>query len=173
MSLSNYEDKIKPTEYIGDFITRFRCLYPTHKIVQTSGVFDIIHPGHIAYLQYAKTLGGLHVLTINGERRTQELKGDVYMPLGHRLTVLAAFECVDIITWFEEDTPTEIIEKIKPDLFVKGTEYGDRPIPERETVEKYGELVIVPEEFHLAVTSSDIKERIYAKKDIEAMKGDE
>ena len=97
------------------------------KIVATNGCFDILHPGHIRYLQQAKTLGERLVVLVNSDASVQRLKGPQrpVNPLAHRMEMLAALECVDWVVEFEEDTPQAVIEQLLPDILVKGGDYTD------------------------------------------------
>ena len=97
------------------------------KLVATNGCFDILHPGHIRYLQQAKTLGDRLVVLVNSDASVQRLKGPErpVNPLAHRMEMLAALECVDWVIPFEEDTPRETIAQIIPDILVKGGDYTD------------------------------------------------
>ena len=95
------------------------------KIVLTNGCFDILHPGHIHYLQQAKTLGDRLIVLVNSDASVRRLKGSgrPINALDHRLAMLAALECVDWVLAFEEDTPREMICRILPDVLVKGGDY--------------------------------------------------
>lgn len=97
------------------------------KIVATNGCFDILHPGHIRYLQQAKTLGDRLVVLVNSDASVQRLKGPQrpVNALAHRMEMLAALECVDWVVAFEEDTPQNVIEQLLPDILVKGGDYTD------------------------------------------------
>ena len=97
------------------------------KIVATNGCFDILHPGHVRYLQQAKTLGDRLVVLVNSDASVQRLKGPQrpVNKLDHRMEMLAALECVDWLVEFEEDTPKEVIDQLLPDILVKGGDYTD------------------------------------------------
>lgn len=95
-------------------------------IVLTNGCFDLLHPGHVHYLQKARGLGDRLVVLVNSDASIQRLKGKdrpIY-PLRHRLEMLAALECVDWVVSFDEDTPREAIRCILPDILVKGGDYS-------------------------------------------------
>ena len=97
------------------------------KIVFTNGCFDILHVGHIKYLQEARSLGDYLVLALNSDSSVKALKGSE-RPLQNendRAEILAALECVSFVTLFSEPTPLEIIKVVKPDILVKG---GDWPV---------------------------------------------
>lgn len=104
------------------------------KIVFTNGCFDIIHRGHVEYLQKAKELGDLLILGLNSDLSVKRLKGE-NRPINKekdRAIVLAALECIDYITIFEEDTPLELIKIVKPDILAKGGDYKIENIAGRE-----------------------------------------
>jgi len=97
------------------------------KIVLTNGCFDILHPGHVHYLQQAKELGNRLVVLVNSDASVRRLKGSdrPVNPLSHRMAMLAALECVDWVLAFDEDTPSEAICQLLPDVLVKGGDYAD------------------------------------------------
>ncbi len=97
------------------------------KVVATNGCFDILHPGHVRYLQEAKKLGDRLVVLVNSDASVQRLKGPErpVNPLAHRMEMLAALECVDWVAAFEEDTPQAAIDQLLPDILVKGGDYTD------------------------------------------------
>ena len=97
------------------------------KIVLTNGCFDILHPGHVHYLQQAKALGDRLVVLVNSDESVRRLKGPSrpVNPLAHRMAMLAALECVDWVAAFDEDTPRAAICRLLPDVLVKGGDYAD------------------------------------------------
>lgn len=104
------------------------------KIVFTNGCFDILHRGHVEYLQKAKELGDLLVLGLNSDSSVKRLKGES-RPINNekdRAIILSALECVDYIIIFEEDTPLELIKNLKPDILVKGGDYKIENVVGRE-----------------------------------------
>jgi D-beta-D-heptose 7-phosphate kinase / D-beta-D-heptose 1-phosphate adenosyltransferase len=111
-----------------------------HKIVFTNGCFDILHRGHIAYLNRAKALGDVLILGINSDQSIQRLKGPErpINTLEDRAQVLAALSCVDHIVPFDSDTPHDLIRRIKPDVFVKGGDYTRETLPEAALVDELG-----------------------------------
>jgi len=115
------------------------------KIVFTNGCFDILHAGHVRYLQQARKLGDLLIVGVNTDASVQRLKGSG-RPLtlqDQRAEILAALSCVDYVTLFDEDTPKELIEAISPDILVKGGDYLPEGIVGKEHVEKIGGKVLV------------------------------
>ena len=104
------------------------------KIVFTNGCFDILHRGHVEYLQKAKGLGDLLVLGLNSDSSVKRLKGES-RPINNekdRAIILSALECVDYIIIFDEDTPLELIKNLKPDILVKGGDYKIENVVGRE-----------------------------------------
>jgi rfaE bifunctional protein nucleotidyltransferase chain/domain len=97
-------------------------------VVFTNGCFDLLHRGHVTYLAQARALGASLVVALNSDASVRRLgKGDdrPVNPLTDRMAVMAALECVDLVTWFDADTPLELIEAIGPQVLVKG---GDWPV---------------------------------------------
>ena len=95
------------------------------QVVFTNGCFDILHKGHVTYLEEARNLGDLLIVGVNSDDSVRRLKGPE-RPLNStqdRLEVLASLESVDYVTWFEEDTPIELIQKIRPDCLAKGGDW--------------------------------------------------
>jgi len=115
-----------------------------HRIVFTNGVFDLLHAGHVQYLREARALGTYLVVALNTDGSTKKIKGELrpLIPLDHRAEVLAAMEMVDCVTWFEEDTPDEIIRMVKPEVLVKGGDWPLEQIAGREFVEARGGKVM-------------------------------
>lgn len=110
------------------------------RVVFTNGCFDILHHGHITYLNRAKSLGDVLVVGLNSDASVQRLKGPKrpINPEQDRAAVLAALGCVDLVVLFEEDTPARLIEVIRPDLFVKGGDYTIDTLPEAPLVHALG-----------------------------------
>ncbi len=117
------------------------------RIVFTNGCFDLLHVGHMRYLQQARALGDLLVLGVNDDDSVRRLKGDKrpLIPHAERASVLSALACVDYVTVFSEDTPLELIECVRPDVLVKGGDYTPETVVGRDEVEAYGgEVALVP-----------------------------
>jgi D-beta-D-heptose 7-phosphate kinase/D-beta-D-heptose 1-phosphate adenosyltransferase len=109
-------------------------------IVFTNGVFDLLHAGHLDLLQEAAAQGDLLLVAVNGDASVKRLKGPerpIY-PEGERAEVLSALKWVDAVTIFEEDTPLETIRLVRPDVLVKGAEYGAGAIVGEEDVVEWG-----------------------------------
>lgn len=117
-------------------------------IVFTNGCFDIIHAGHVRYLAEAKKLGECLIVGLNSDRSVQELKGPT-RPVNHqedRAEVIAALAVVDYVVIFDERTAENLIDEVKPDIYVKGGDYCIEEIPEAKIVAANGgETVLVPE----------------------------
>ena len=96
------------------------------KVVFTNGCFDILHPGHVAYMKQAKALGDRLIVAVNTDASVKRLKGDKrpINDLTHRMAVLEGVGAIDWVTWFDEDTPKEVIEALSPDVLVKGGDYS-------------------------------------------------
>jgi len=110
------------------------------RVVFTNGCFDLLHIGHISLLREAAQLGDVLVLAINSDDSVHRLKGDgrPLMPQAERAAILAALDCVDAVTVFEEDTPLETLEQVRPDILVKGQDYRLHEVVGRELVESAG-----------------------------------
>jgi D-beta-D-heptose 7-phosphate kinase/D-beta-D-heptose 1-phosphate adenosyltransferase len=114
-------------------------------IVFTNGCFDVIHRGHIEFLKFCKSQGDKVVLGLNSDSSVRMIKGP-QRPINNqddRAAVLAALETVDYITFFDEPDPLRLIEKIKPDVLVKGQDWADKGVVGRELVESYGGKVVL------------------------------
>lgn len=114
------------------------------KVVFTNGVFDLLHPGHVRYLQQARALGDLLVIGINTDASVRRNKGPErpITPEVERAEVLAALDCVDAVTTFGEDTPFDIISEVQPDILVKGADWAHDAIVGRDIVEARGGEVV-------------------------------
>lgn len=114
-------------------------------IVTTNGCFDLLHVGHIRYLQAAREMGDLLIVAVNSDDSVRRLKGPrrPIVPQDERAEMLAALECVDYVTIFSEDTPIQLLEQIRPHVHVKGGNYRIEEIGERHVVEAGGGRVVV------------------------------
>jgi rfaE bifunctional protein nucleotidyltransferase chain/domain len=110
------------------------------RIILTNGCFDLLHVGHVRYLQGAKLLGGKVVVAINSDRSTRELKGDgrPLMPAEERAEIVAAMSAVDAVVIFEEPDVRGLIRELRPNVQAKGTDYTPENVPERDEVLAYG-----------------------------------
>jgi rfaE bifunctional protein nucleotidyltransferase chain/domain len=131
------------------------------KIVFTNGCFDILHPGHLSYLQKARALGDVLIVGINSDRSVKELKGNLrpIFDQEERCELLSGLESVSFITIFDESTPRDLIKVILPDVLVKGGDWRLEQIVGREEVEASGGRVVsVP--YEEGYSSSAIIQRI-------------
>ncbi len=131
------------------------------KLVFTNGVFDLLHVGHVRYLQQARELGDALVVAINSDRSVRELKGAArpLMSQNDRAEILAALQCVDYVTIFDDVSPRTLIAALLPDVLVKGGDYTLDQIHGREEVEAAGGCVIsLP--FVEGASTSKLVERI-------------
>lgn len=110
------------------------------RIVFTNGCFDVLHRGHTAYLNQAKRLGDVLIVALNDDASVARLKGPTrpINPAADRVSVLAALSCVDYVTTFDADTPSALLELLKPEIYVKGGDYSPDMLPETPVVEAYG-----------------------------------
>lgn len=110
------------------------------RIVFTNGVFDLIHVGHVEYLSKAKALGDILVVGVNRDKSVRRLKGlgRPLQPERDRAKIVAAFQAVDYVVLFSEDTPEKLIKQIKPDILVKGADYKVSEIVGADFVKSYG-----------------------------------
>jgi D-beta-D-heptose 7-phosphate kinase/D-beta-D-heptose 1-phosphate adenosyltransferase len=126
---------------LGELADRIAALRRIGKrIVFTNGCFDILHRGHVTYLNRAKALGDVLVVGVNGDAGVRRLKGPdrPVNSLEDRMGVLEGLSCVDHVVAFDEDTPAGLIERIGPDVFVKGGDYRREELPEASLVESLG-----------------------------------
>jgi len=113
-------------------------------VVFTNGVFDLLHPGHVRYLQDARRLGDALIVGVNSDRSVRASKGPdrPINPEGERAEVLSSLGCVDLAVIFDEDTPHALISRVQPDVLVKGADWGADSIVGRDVVEARGGRVV-------------------------------
>ena len=135
------DQKIKTLDEIIRLRSHFREV--GKKLVFTNGCFDILHVGHVRYLNHARSLGDILVVGINSDRSVREIKGESrpIVPEEERAEILAALTCVDFVFIFDDPTPKQIIEAIVPDVLVKGADWDITAIVGRDTVENAGGIV--------------------------------
>ena len=114
-------------------------------VVMTNGCFDILHPGHIAYLEEARRLGDRLIVAVNDDESVRRLKGKErpINPLDHRMAILAALQCVDWVVPFSEDTPERLICRVLPDYLVKGGDYRPEEVAGHQCVTEHGGRVVI------------------------------
>ena len=135
----NLADKLSPR---AEACARATAL--PQPVVFTNGVFDVLHRGHVQYLEQARALGGSLVVALNTDASAKRLGKGPDRPLNNeadRAAVIAALASVSLVTWFEEDTPLELIAELKPDVLVKGGDYDMAKLAETRVVEAYGGIV--------------------------------
>jgi D-beta-D-heptose 7-phosphate kinase / D-beta-D-heptose 1-phosphate adenosyltransferase len=113
-------------------------------VVATGGCFDLLHAGHVSLLQAARSLGDCLIVCLNADASVRRLKGDG-RPLNHeadRVAVLSALDCVDAVAVFGEDTPCAALDRIRPDVWVKGGDYHARELPEAALLENWGGVAV-------------------------------
>lgn len=114
-------------------------------VILTNGCFDVLHAGHIRYLEGARALGDVLIVAINSDRQVAALKGAGRPVLqeGDRAELISALEAVDLVTIFDEPTVTELLLALKPDVHAKGTDYTEETVPERDVVRSFGGRVAI------------------------------
>ncbi len=132
------KNKILPRNELVELVRAFQ--EEGKKIVFTNGCFDLLHVGHIRYLEEAKELGDILIVGINSDSSVKKLKGEgrPVVPELERAEILASLGCVDFVTIFEEDSPEPLLLLLQPDWHVKGGDYKASELPEAKTVTSYG-----------------------------------
>ena len=115
------------------------------KIVFANGCFDVLHVGHVRYLEAAKALGDLLIVGINSDQQTRRLKGAgrPLLPQEQRAEIISSIEAVDFVTIFKEPTVEQLLLALKPDIHAKGTDYTEDSVPERDVVRSFGGRVAI------------------------------
>ena len=130
-------------------------------VVFTNGVFDLLHAGHVAYLEHARTLGDALIVAVNSDESTRRLKGPSrpFVPFEDRKAVIAGLRCVDAVVGFDELTPEGVLDRLRPDIHVKSAQYRIEDLPEREVIQNFGgRIVLAP---HMAGKSTtDLAARV-------------
>jgi len=137
-SLKNIESKILNFEYLQRRLSVWR--FKEKKIVFTNGCFDVLHLGHIEFLAKARDLGGVLVIGLNSDDSVHQIKGP-HRPLNNehaRAMTLASLSFVDAVVMFDEETPSELIKLVHPDILVKGKDYKEHEIAGNDFVRSYG-----------------------------------
>ncbi len=136
--MSSYASKLIPAKDVLILSNKLRR--QKKKIVFTNGVFDIIHMGHVRYLSKARDLGDILIIGLNTDKSVHKIKGPErpINPQNDRAGVLSALSFVDYVVYFGEDTPAKLIERVRPDVLVKGADYKIREIVGSDFVKSYG-----------------------------------
>ena len=134
------------------------------RVVLANGCFDVLHVGHVRYLTDARTLGDVLVVALNDDASVGQLKGPgrPILNVTERIALLSALACVDYIVTFGELDVSRVIDVLRPDVHVKGTDYTEDTVPEREEVRRYGGEVRIagdPKDHSTKDTLSRILER--------------
>ena len=132
------KEKIMSAIVSADWVKKQRDQHQT--VVMTNGCFDILHRGHVDYLEYARSLGSLLIVAVNSDDSVRLAKGTTrpINPLEDRLSVLAGLESVSCLVPFAEATPVDLVATLRPDIYVKGGDYRFDQLPEAAIVLGYG-----------------------------------
>lgn len=143
ISFRAVEKKLKRRSELAEAVKKARAEGKT--VVFTNGCFDILHVGHVRYLQDARALGDLLVVGVNTDDSVRRLKGPTRPVVSEweRAEILAALQCVDYVSLFNEDTPVELITAIRPSIHVKGGDYKVEDLPEAEAVIAGGGKIVI------------------------------
>jgi D-beta-D-heptose 7-phosphate kinase/D-beta-D-heptose 1-phosphate adenosyltransferase len=153
------KDKIKKREELLRIIKDLKA--KGKRIIFTNGCFDLLHVGHIRYLEEAKILGDILIVGVNSDASVQKLKGPKrpVLPVEERTEILSGLGCVDYITIFDELDPLALITSLQPDVLVKGGDWTREQTIGKEVVERSGgEVIIIP--FIKGASTSNIIETI-------------
>ena len=151
---ARFENKIMTADAALRWRGSSECRTP---LVFTNGVFDLLHRGHVSYLDQAAQLGGSLLVAINTDDSARRLGKGPERPLNteqDRAAMLAALQCVDVVTFFDQDTPYQLIELLRPDILVKGGDYDMAKLPETALVQSWGgKAVAIDFEFDRSTTA--------------------
>jgi rfaE bifunctional protein nucleotidyltransferase chain/domain len=136
------------------------------RIVFTNGCFDILHVGHVRYLNEARRLGDVLILALNSDSSVRAIKGEQrpVVPESERAEVIAGLACVDYVTLFSEETPLLLIEYLRPDVLVKGGDWSEQNVVGRESVMRWGGRVAIIPQVKGASTTNIVEKilKVYA-----------
>jgi rfaE bifunctional protein nucleotidyltransferase chain/domain len=151
------KSKIKSISQLKKIIPRLRK--KGNKIVFTNGCFDLLHAGHVKYLEDARRKGDILVVAINSDASVRRIKGNKRPVINEndRLTIIGALASVDYVFLFKEDTPLKVIKQVRPDILVKGADWEDKTIVGSNFVKSYGGRVSTIKFINGRSTSSLIK----------------
>lgn len=149
----DFEAKLCPPEQLSQ-----RLAALPRPLVFTNGCFDILHRGHVTYLAQARALGAALIVALNTDASVKRQgKGDdrPINPLSHRAAVMAALQSVDMVTWFDSDTPLDLILAVQPDVLVKGGDWTpDRIVGSSEVLARGGSVHSIPFLFDTSTTAT-------------------
>jgi rfaE bifunctional protein nucleotidyltransferase chain/domain len=136
-------NKIKTLEELIGIVETEKAKGKT--IAFANGVFDILHVGHVRYLKEAREMGDILIVAVNDDDSVRRLKGEgrPVMPAEERMEILSALSCVDYVIKFSEPTVASLLLSLKPHIQVKGTDYTEESVPERDVVMSYGGRVAI------------------------------
>jgi len=126
---------------VSDFVKKLHDAGKT--VVATNGCFDILHVGHVRYLQKTKSFADYLIVLLNSDKSVRNIKGEG-RPVNNesdRAEILTALSCVDFVVMFDENSPAELLDEIKPDVYTKGADYTMETLPERDIMIKNGTRV--------------------------------
>ncbi len=155
--MAKFEQKILSPEQILDKLATGELQRP---LIFTNGVFDILHRGHVTYLEAAKALGASLVVAVNTDESVKRLGKAPDRPFNtmeDRRALLAALASTDAVTYFAEDTPYELIDKLRPDVIVKGGDYDMSKLPETALVHQWGGKAVAIDFEHDRSTTALVK----------------
>ncbi|URW82313.1 D-glycero-beta-D-manno-heptose 1-phosphate adenylyltransferase [Alcaligenes sp. DN25] len=151
---ARFEAKVMGLDALREAVEQGRLERP---LVFTNGVFDILHRGHVSYLDEAAQLGASLIVGVNTDASVRRLNKGPERPINpeqDRAALLAALACVDAVVLFDEDTPEALIAALRPDLIVKGGDYDMEALPETALVRSWGgDAVAIPFEFQRSTTA--------------------
>ncbi len=128
-------------ENLADFVNKLHQSGKT--VVATNGCFDILHVGHVRYLQKTKSFADYSIILLNSDKSVRSIKGPT-RPINKeqdRAEILCALSCVDYVVLFDEDSPKNLLDEIKPDVYTKGADYTMETLPEADIMKKNGTRV--------------------------------
>lgn len=128
-------------ENLADFVSKLHKSGKT--VVATNGCFDILHVGHVRYLQQTKSFADYSIILLNSDKSVRSIKGPT-RPINNeqdRAEILCALSCVDYVVLFDEDSPRNLLDEIKPDVYTKGADYTMDTLPEADIMKKNGTRV--------------------------------
>jgi rfaE bifunctional protein nucleotidyltransferase chain/domain len=136
------------------------------RIVFANGAFDLLHVGHVRYLQAARDEGDWLVVGVNSDRSVRASKGPTrpIVPEAERAEIVAALSCVDAVVLFDEDSPADLLAELRPNVHAKGTDYTPETVPERDVVASFGGKTVITGD-PKAHATTDVVERIRSRLD--------
>jgi rfaE bifunctional protein nucleotidyltransferase chain/domain len=158
-------DKVLSREALAGVITAERAV--RGPVVFTNGVFDLLHVGHVRYLEYARGLGSMLVVGVNSDasaRRLEKGPGRPIVPAAERAEVVAALACVDYVCVFDEALPDTTIRALRPDVHVKSDQYRMDDLPEARAVEEVGGTVVLAPHVPATSTSAIVRRIVLAER---------